>query len=132
MPQGIVAAGPAETIQEEAPEARLRIARHLAELHRLHLALAHSARDLKRFSLGGHARIEAEIAAEMLEGYLGAIGAFLENMRGRFEARLPTIRRGDPRGPGPSSEEAPGYGNFWLVFSRLRAVLRHVERRVAG
>jgi hypothetical protein len=108
------------------------MARHLAELHRLHLSLAQSTRELKRFSLNGHARVEAEIAAEMLEGYLSGTAAFLENMRGRLETRLPTIRRGEPRGPGPSSEETPGYGNFWLAFSRLCAVLRSVERRVAG
>lgn len=118
--------------QDDVREARLRIARHLAELHRLHLVLAQDTRELKRFSLGGNARIEAEIAAETLEQYLSATGAFLENMRGRFEARLPTIRRGEPQGAGGTAELAAGHGAFWLVFSRLCAVLRQVERRVAG
>ena len=126
------ATGAATPLQEEARESRLRIARHLAELHRLHLALAQDTRELKRFSTAGQARIKAEIAAETLEGYLSATGAFLENMRGRFEARLPTIRRGEPHGPGAALDEAPGHGGFWLVFSRLCAVLRRVERRVAA
>lgn len=125
------ATNPATPLQEEARESRLRIARHLAELHRLHLALAQDTRELKRFSTAGQARIEAEIAAETLEGYLSATAAFLENMRGRFEARLPTIRRGEPQGPPAAADEAPGHGGFWLTFSRLCAVLRRVERRVA-
>ena len=125
-------AAAATQAQDEMREARLRIARHLAELHKLHLALAQDTRELKRFSLGGHPRIEAEIAAETLEQYLSATGAFLENMRGRFEARLPTIRRGEPQGTGGAAEVAAGHGAFWLAFSRLCAVLRQVERRVAG
>ena len=131
QPNAAEATAAAAPLQEEARETRLRIARHLAELHRLHLALAQDTRELKRFSKAGHARIEAEIAAETLEGYLSATGAFLENMRGRFEARLPTIRRGEPQGPGALADEAPGHGSFWLVFSRLCAVLRRVEARVA-
>lgn len=117
---------------DDAREARLRIARHLAELHKLHLALAQDTRELKRFSVAGNPRLEAEIAAETLEQYLSATGAFLENMRGRFEARLPTIRRGEPRGHGGSPDEAVGHGAFWLVFSRLCAVLRQVDRRITG
>lgn len=77
----------------EARETRLRIAHHLAELHRVHLALAQESRGLKRFTLDGRAGTEIEIAAEMLEQYLGASSAFLENMRGRFEARLDLLRR---------------------------------------
>lgn len=107
----------------EAREARLRIARDLAELHRLHLALAQESRALKRFTLAGRAGIEIEIAAEMLEQYLGNSAAFLENMRGRFEARLGLLRRGEPR-LGADPEDALGHGAFWLGFSRLCAVLR--------
>jgi hypothetical protein len=128
MPQVNAPAGPA---QDAAREARLRIARHLADLQRLHLALAQDTRELKRFSTEGRAQVEAEIAAETLEGYLGATGAFLENMRGRFEARLPTIRRGEPHGPGAAPDEAPGHGGFWLAFSRLCAVLRRSERQTS-
>jgi hypothetical protein len=107
----------------EARETRLRIAHHLAELHRVHLALARESRGLKRFTLDGRAGTEIEIAAEMLEQYLGASGAFLENMRGRFEARLGLLRRGEPR-VGANPEDAPGHGAFWLGFSRLCVVLR--------
>ncbi len=107
----------------EARETRLRIAHHLAELHRVHLALAAESRGLKRFTLDGRAGTEIEIAAEMLEQYLGASGAFLENMRGRFEARLGLLRRGEPR-IGANPEDAPGHGAFWLGFSRLCVVLR--------
>ena len=128
MPQPTVTATMAP---DEVKEARLRIARHLAELHKLHLSLAQATRELKRFSLGGNARIEAEIAAETLEQYLSATSAFLENMRGRFEARLPTIRRGEPQGSSAATD-AVGHGAFWLAFSRLCAVLRQIERRVAG
>ena len=111
-----------------AAEARRRIARHLAELHRLHLALAEESRGLKRFTTEGRAGVEAEIAAEMLEQYLGGSDAFLENMRGRFEARLGLRRRGEPR-LGPDPEHAPGHGAFWLGFSRLCAVLRRLAPR---
>ena len=122
--------------QEDAPadrarEARLRIARHLAELHRLHLALAQESRALKRFTADGHAALEIEIAAEMLEQYLVATDAFLENIRGRFEARLGLLRRGEPRA-GPEPEAAPGHGAFWLSFSRLCAVLRRAAGRAAA
>ena len=112
----------------EAREARLRIARHLAELHRLHLGLAAESRGLKRFTTEGRAGVEIEVTAEMLEQYLGSSNAFLENMRGRFEARLALLRRGEPR-LGPSPEDAPGHGGFWLGFSRLCAVLRRAESR---
>ena len=115
----------------QAAEARLRFARHLAELHRLHLALADESRALKHFTTAGRPGVEVEIAAEMLEQYLGSSNAFLENMRGRFEARLGLLRRGEPR-LGPSPEAAPGHGAFWLSFSRLCAVLRRVGGRVAS
>ncbi|WP_135465683.1 hypothetical protein [Crenalkalicoccus roseus] len=114
-----------DPVAERAREARLRIARHLAELHRLHLALAQESRALKRFTAEGQAAVEIEVAAEMLEQYLAASGAFLENMRGRFEARLGLLRRGEP----PGGEAAPGHGGFWLGFSRLCAALRRAEHR---
>jgi hypothetical protein len=112
-----------DSMAAEARETRLRIAQHLAELHRLHLVLAQESRGLKRFTIAGRAGIEIEIAAEMLEQYLGGSGAFLENMRGRFEARLGLLRRGEPRA-GSSPEDAPGHGAFWLGFSRLCVALR--------
>ncbi len=109
-------------------EARERLARHLAELHRLHVVLANDSRSLKNFSSGGHTLNEIELASEMLEQYLAASSAFLENMRGRFEARLTMLRRGEPIVNG-NREAAPGHAAFWLAFSRLCAVLRRVERR---
>jgi hypothetical protein len=112
-------------------EARQRIARHLQDLHRLHLALAEESRTLKRFTTEGQARAEIEVAAEMLEGYIGASVAFLENMRGRFEARLPLLRRGEPAFGG-RPEQAPEHGAFWLAFSRLCAVLRRAARQAEG
>ncbi len=63
----------------------------------------------------------------MLEQYLAASNAFLENMRGRFDARLALLRRGEPVANG-NREEAPGHAEFWLAFSRLTAVLRRVTR----
>jgi hypothetical protein len=119
-------------LSDRAREARLRIARHLAELHRLHLTLAQESRALKRFTTEGKAQLEIEIAAEMLEQYLAVSGAFLENMRGRFEARLGLLRRGEPRGGGPDPELAPGHGVSWLSFSRLCAVLRRVGQGTAA
>ncbi|MBR0674275.1 hypothetical protein [Neoroseomonas soli] len=116
---------------EAERETRQRIARHLQELHRLHLALAEESRGLKRFTTEGEARAEIDLAAEMLEQYLLASGAFLENMRGRFEARLPLLRRGEPAFGG-RPEQSPEHGAFWLAFSRLCAVLRRAERRAEG
>lgn len=109
---------------EDAREARLRVARHLAELHRLHLVLASESRAFKALPAGA----EIEVAAEMLEQYLADTGAFLENMRGRFEARLAVLRRGEPLVNG-RAEAAPGHGAFWMGFSRLCAVLRRAARR---
>ena len=117
-----------DTLADEVRETRLRVARHLADLHRLHLALAHDSRALKRFTLAGRPGLEIEIAAEMIEQYLGSSDAFLENMRGRFEARLGLLRRGEPR-QGAEPEDAPGHGAFWLSFSRLCAVLRRAGGR---
>lgn len=117
-----------DPLADRMREARLRMARHLAELHRLHLALAQESRSLKRFTAEGQAAVEIELAAEMLEQYLAASGAFLENMRGRFEARLGLLRRSEPRA-GAEAGLAPGHGAFWLVFSRLCAVLRRAGER---
>lgn len=114
-------------MEEDIREVRLRCARHLAELHRLHLALLGEARGLKRFTTEGRAAVEIEIAAEVMEQYLSASGAFLENMRGRMEARLGLLRRGEPVANG-RPEDAPGHGGFWLSFSRLCAVLRRAAR----
>ena len=119
---------PTSAITTEEREARARIARHLQDLHRLHLALADESRTLKRFTTEGRARAEMEIATEMLEGYLGASAGFIENMRGRFEARLGLLRRGEPAF-GQRPDEAPEHGAFWIAFSRLCAVLRRAERR---
>lgn len=117
-----------DNMADEARETRLRIARHLADLHRLHLSLSQDSRALKRFTLAGRAGLEIEIAAELIEQYLGSSDAFLENMRGRFEARLGLLRRGEPR-QGAEPDDAPGHGAFWLAFSRLCAVLRRAAAR---
>jgi hypothetical protein len=117
---------------DPAREARQAIARHLADLHRLHIQLATDSRALKRLTLDGRPQAEIEIAAEMLEQYMAATGAFLENMRGRYESRLGLLRRGEPAGreavPGHG---ASGHGAFWYAFSRLCAALRTAERRSA-
>jgi hypothetical protein len=63
----------------------------------------------------------------MLEQYLAASNAFLANMRGRFDARLALLRRGEQVANG-NREEAPGNAEFWLAFSRLTAALRRVTR----
>ena len=94
--------------------------------------MAQEARGLKRFTTAGRSSVETETVAELLEQYLSASDAFLENMRGRMEARLGLLRRGEPQVGGREAEHAPGHGAFWLVFSRLCAVLRRVERRVGG
>jgi hypothetical protein len=120
-----------DAANDEVRETRLRIARHLAELHRLHLTLVQESRALKRYTLDGRARVEIDIAAEMIEQYLGSSDAFLENLRGRFEARLGLLRRGEPR-HGASPEDTPGHGAFWLAFSRLCAVLRRAGGRVGA
>jgi hypothetical protein len=113
---------------EEVREARQRLARHLADLHRLHIAFLADARALKQFTLQGRSRVEVELVAELLEQYLSASDAFLENMRGRMESRLGLLRRGEPLIDG-RAEDAPGHGAFWLMFSRLCSLLRRLERR---
>ncbi len=115
--------------QDEIRAMRALLARHLAELHRAQLTLAEDSRTLKRFTTAGDPLVEIELASEMLEQYLAASNAFLENMRGRFEARLALLRRGEPAqgtSQGMRRVEAPGHGAFWLAFSRLCAVLRRV------
>ncbi len=107
---------------------RDRLARHLVELHRLHLLLADEARSMKAFAFDGRARAEIELASEMLEQYLTASNAFLENMHGRFDARLAVLRRGELAANG-NHEDAPDHAEFWLAFSRLTAVLRRASRR---
>jgi hypothetical protein len=115
---------------DAARDARQAIARHLAELHRLHIQLGNDSRALKALTHEGRALAEIEIAAEMLEQYMAATGAFLENMRGRFESRLGLLRRGDPVGPDAQpGQGAAGHGAFWYAFSRLCAALRQAERR---
>jgi hypothetical protein len=113
---------------DAARESRQRVARHLQDLHRLHLVLAEESRALKRFTTEGQALVEIEIATDMIEQYIGQSSAFLENMRGRFEARLGLLRRGEPAF-GSKADQAPEHGAFWLAFSRLCAVLRRTERR---
>lgn len=115
----------------ETRDARERLARHLAELHRLHVVLAEDSRALKRFTTQGQAMVEIQLASELLEQYLGASNAFLENMRGRFEARLTVLRRGEPVVNG-RPENAPGHASFWLAFSRLCTVLRRVEKNAGS
>jgi hypothetical protein len=104
-----------------------RLAHHLVDLHRLHIPLGNGARSMKAFSFDGRALAELELANEMLEQYLAASNAFLENMRGRIDARLALLRRGEPVANG-NREEAPVHAEFWLAFSRQTAVLRRVTR----
>jgi hypothetical protein len=113
--------------EDSTRESRNRVAHHLADLHRLHLVLANDARSMKAFSFDGRAMAEIELASEMLEQYLASTSAFLENMRGRFEARLVFLRRGEPIA-NANRDDAPGHAEFWLAFSRLTALLRRVAR----
>ncbi len=116
--------------QDDVQAARARLARHLVELQRLHVMLADETRALKNFTEAGRAQVEIELSSELLEQYLACSNGFLENMRGRFEARLTVLRRGDPIMYGKAGN-SPGHGPFWLAFSRLCAVLRRAEK-VAG
>jgi hypothetical protein len=113
--------------EDSTRETRNRVAHHLADLHRLHLVLANDARSMKAFSFDGRALAEIELASEMLERYLAESSAFLENMRGRFEARLVFLRRGEPIA-NANRDDAPGHAEFWLAFSRLTALLRRIAR----
>ena len=113
--------------EDSTREARNRVARHLADLRRLHLVLANDSRSMKAFSFDGRAMAEIELASEMLEQYLASSSAFLENMHGRFEARLVFLRRGEPIA-NANRDDAPGHAEFWLAYSRLTALLRRVAR----
>jgi hypothetical protein len=113
--------------EDSTRETRNRVAHHLADLHRLHLVLANDTRSMKAFSFDGRALAEIELASEMLERYLAESSAFLENMRGRFEARLVFMRRGEPIA-NANRDDAPGHAEFWLAFSRLTALLRRIAR----
>ncbi len=116
----------------DVAEARSRMARHLAELQKLHVVLATDARSLKAFSTDGAGIAEIKLGYELLEQYLAMTEAFLENMHGRFEARLGVLRRAEPQVEGKAgrAEQAPGHTQFWLEFSRLTAVLRRIAKRV--
>jgi hypothetical protein len=118
---------PPPQAEDSIREARTRFARHLVDLHRLHLALLADARAMKQFSFDGRALAEIELSSEMLEQYLAASSSFLENMRGRFDARLALLRRGEPIA-NANRDDAPGHAEFWMAFSRLTALLRRVSR----
>ncbi len=113
-------------------EARATMARHLAELQKLHVVLATDTQGLKAFSASGAGVSEIKLGYELLEQYLAMTEAFLENMSGRFEARLTVLRRAEPQlnGKPGRAEFAPGHTQFWLEFSRLTAVLRRIAKRV--
>jgi hypothetical protein len=116
------------SLPEQTQDARRRIAHRLVELQQVLLALSEDSRALKAFGTGGHEQIELEIAAELVEQFLASTGAFAENMRGRYDTRLGLLRRGEPMVDG-KPDRAPGHAAFWMAFSRLRAVLRRLERR---
>ncbi len=113
------------TLAEQAQDARRRIAHRLVELQQTLLALSEDSRALKTFGTGGHEQTELEIAAELIEQFLGITGAFAENLRGRYESRLALLRRGEPLLDG-KPDHAPGHAAFWMAFSRLRAALRRL------
>ena len=123
---------PADAVQPiDVVDARTRVARHLVELQKLHLALASDSQSLKEFSTNGGGLTEIRLGYELLEQYLATSDAFLENMRGRFEARLGVLRRAEPQVEGKPghAQQAPGHTQFWLEFSRLTAVLNRISRR---
>jgi hypothetical protein len=112
--------------QDNVRETRDRLAQHLGDLRQVHLALLNDARSMKTFSFDGRAQAEIELASEMLEQYLVASSAFLENMRGRFDGRLALLRRGEPIA-NANRDDSPDHPEFWLAFSRLTALLRRVS-----
>ena len=118
----------------DVTEAREKLATHLAELQRVHVLLAAGSRSLKDFSVDGRGLAEIRLGYEMLEQYLAMSDAFLENMRGRFEARLGLLRRAEPQleGKPGKADQAPGHTSFWLEFSRLTSVLRRIPRPVSS
>ena len=109
---------------EQARDVRGRIVLHLAEMQKIHVMLANDMRLLKSLSNGD----EIRLGYEMLEQYVAISDAFLENMRGRFEARMGLLRRGEPQ-QGSKPEWSPGHAMFWLEFSRLGSVLRRISHR---
>jgi hypothetical protein len=115
----------------DVAEARRNLTEHLAQAQKLHILFAEDSQALKLLGKNGFALSEIKLAYEMLEQYLAISDAFVENMRGRFEARLEFLRRSEPKVDGkPGREElAPGHTLFWLEFSRLTAVLRRIARR---
>jgi hypothetical protein len=118
-------------LQHDVTDSRARLAQQLAELQKLHIALAASSQSLKAFSNSGTGLVEIKLAYEMLEQYIAISDAFLENMRGRFDARLGVLRRAEPQldGKPGKADQAPGHTVFWLEFSRLTSVLRRIARR---
>jgi len=122
---------PHDATPPDLTEARARLVRHLAELQKFHVTLAADAQSLKTFSTNGAGINEIRLAYEMLEQYVAMTDAFLENMRGRFEARLGVLRRAEPVAVGKPGQPdfAPGHTTFWLEFSRLTSVLRRIARR---
>ncbi len=115
----------------EVAAIRQKMTRDLAELHKLHLTLASDSQSLKAFSNSGNGISEIWLGYELLEQYLAMSDAFLENMRGRFEARLGVLRRAEPQleGKPGKAELAPGHTAFWMEFSRLSSVLRRIAKR---
>jgi hypothetical protein len=114
-----------------AADMRAKLARDLAELQKFHVMLAADSQSLKAFSTNGNGIQEIKLAYEMLEQYVAMTDAFLENMRGRFDARLGVLRRAEPQLEGKPGhpDQAPGHTVFWLEFSRLTAVLRRIAKR---
>jgi len=112
-------------------DARVRMARHLAELQKFHVALAMHSSAMKKFGNNGEGLAEIRLAYEMLEQYMAQTDSFLENMRGRFDARLGVLRRAEPQldGRPNRADMAPGHNEFWLEFSRLTSVLRRIAKR---
>jgi hypothetical protein len=121
-----------DSVGETISEARTRLVRQLADLQRQHVGLAGQAAAIKKFGNNGAGQAEIRLAYEMLEQYLSQSDAFLENMRGRFEARLGVLRRSEPMLDGkPNNPDlAPGHTEFWLEFSRLTSVLRRITKRM--
>jgi len=105
--------------------------RYLAELQKFHVVLAGQSSAMKKFGNNGAGLSEIRLAYEMLEQYLAQTDSFLENMHGRFEARLGVLRRSEPQLDGRPNQPgmAPGHTEFWLEFSRLTSVLRRIAKR---
>jgi len=118
---------PGHTLPEQAQDARRRVAHRLIEVQTVLLALSEDMRGLKQLTVAGHPTAEIELAAETIEQFLVITGAFAENMRGRFEARLGLLRRGEPVSDG-KPDPGPRHATFWMAFSRLSAAVRRLER----